>query len=572
MSNSTNIWLTVGSFFSSADVNQTSNQAFNYTNLAPLQGTILTQVDESNDTSNPHPNDHLISKVIIENNKVVRTGGPPVIAVTFDPSVLPNSYSVNPLNTRSKRVSFDLYLPSRNAQFDTEETVDTSSMYGVKVFSLYWLYYTSRDPLSSSDFTVRHSGGNYWLDGLPALDRWYHIDITYDVSTNKTTYTIEDVGNKAVSGDYLSEYFTANPANDSNLIQLYHALNSGYSYYKKNNGIRLANLVFQITDTVSYDIPEFINVHIGSEICRAYSEKPIYTKGSCSYSSLVDPTVIANAVDVDNNGEHLKYSIPIVYENGSVEYITAEHPHVGAIYQNVVCTTVEFNNALNEYVISRNTEYWGISTGNNTGMQIYSELGADGPLGFQGSDTITIEFNMIISGYYYGSGIVYLGSFYNSTGSSSFSFAYRSDTKYITDFVGSNVMQNDTVKLQTSLALDTPYNFKITIHKDINTNTLYAYVYIDNNLVYSGNRLLVNGYDYTNGYFTLGFSNRVYKAKLGGFKITHGQEIKCLNVKRNNNLYYLLASNTGLYPSRLRAKIDGTTYPILLKHDGDTSE
>lgn len=272
MSNSTNIWFTVGSFFSSADVNQTSNQAFNYTNLAPLQGTILTQVDESSDTHNPHPNDHLISKVITENNKVVRTGGPPVIAITFNPSVLPNSYTVNPLNTRSKRVSFDLYLPSRNAQFDTEEAVDTDSVYGVKVFSLYWLSYTSYSSLSSSDFTIRHSGGNYWLNGLPALDRWYHIDITYDISTNKTTYTIEDVGSKEVSGDYLTEYFTVNPANDSNLIQLYHALNSGYSYYKKNNGIRLANLVFQITDTVNYTIPDFTNVHIGNETCRAYED------------------------------------------------------------------------------------------------------------------------------------------------------------------------------------------------------------------------------------------------------------------------------------------------------------
>ena len=316
----------------------------------------------------------------------------------------------------------------------------------------------------------------------------------------------------------------------------------------------------------------FITLNMGGESIRAYSEKPVYTKGSCSYSSLIDPTVIANAVDVNNDGTYLKYSIPIVYENGSVEYITAEHPHVGATDQNVICTNVEFNNALNEYVISRNTEYWNNGT-LNTGMQIYSELGANGPLGFQGSDTITIEFNMIISGYYYGSGIVYLGSFYDSTGSSSFSFAYRSNTKYITDLAGNNVMQNETVKLQTSLALDTPYNFKITIHKDINTSTLYVYIYIDNNLVYSGNITLTgtsNTSNFVNGYFTLGFSNRAYKAKLGGFKVTHGQEIECLNVKHNNNLYYIVCSNNGSYPSHMKAMIDGTTYSILTKHDLDT--
>lgn len=314
----------------------------------------------------------------------------------------------------------------------------------------------------------------------------------------------------------------------------------------------------------------FITLNMGGESIRAYSEKPVYTKGSCSYSSLVDPTVIANAVDVDNNGEHLKYSIPIVYENGSVEYITAEHPHVGAMYQNVVCTNVEFNNVLNEYVISRNTEYWGISTGINTGMQIYSDLGANGPLGFQGSDTITIEFNMIINGYYYGSGLVYIGSFYTGTGNTSVSFAYNSSSKTIGGAFGGNAMSNEPVKLQTSLALETPYNFKIIMHKDINTNTLYAYVYIDNNLVYSGNMLLVSGgNNYTNGYFTLGFTNRVYRAKLGGFKITHGREIKCLNTKYNNNLYYIVCSNNGSYPSHMKAKIDGTTYSILLKQDGD---
>lgn len=317
---------------------------------------------------------------------------------------------------------------------------------------------------------------------------------------------------------------------------------------------------------------EFITLNMGGESIRAYSEKPVYTKGSCSYSSLVDPTVIANAVDVNNDGTYLKYSIPIVYENSSVEYITAEHPHVGATYQNVICTNVEFNNALNEYVISRNTEYWNNGT-TNTGMQIYSELGADGSLGFQGSDTITIEFNMIISGYYYGSGIVYLGSFYNSTGSNSFSFAYNSSNKYITNLSGSNAMGNEPVKLQTSLDLETPYNFKITIHKDINTSTLYAYVYIDNNLVYSGNiALLGNASNYANGYFTLGFSNRAYRAKLGGFKVTHGQKVECLNVKYNNNLYYIVCSNNGSYPSHMKAKIDGTAYSILLKHDGDTSE
>lgn len=316
----------------------------------------------------------------------------------------------------------------------------------------------------------------------------------------------------------------------------------------------------------------FITLNMGGESIRAYSEKPVYTKGSCLYSSLVDPTVIANAVDVNNDGKHLKYSIPIIYENSSTEYITAEHFHVGDTYKNVVCTNVEFNNVLNEYVISKNTEYWNNGTP-NTGMQIYSELGTDGPLGFQGSNTITIEFNMIISGYYYGNGIVYLGSFYNSTGSNSFSFAYSSSNKYITNLAGGKAMGNESVKLQTTLALDTPYNFKIIMHKDINTSTLYAYIYTDNNLVYSGN-VLLTGYssDYANGYFTLGFSNRAYRAKLGGFKVTHGQEIKCLNVKYNNNPYYILCSNNGSYPSHMKAKIDGTTYSILLKHDGDTSE
>lgn len=424
---------------------------------------------------------------------------------------------------------------------------DQSNYWGIQkhIDMGIWLYYSGTEKYIST------------LGSIP-LNTWVHVNIKFTQEGTTTYFRIsKDNGTPA-------EFNIANKDFSINSVSVLGSNTNGHTvrdYYIKNIQIKAKTTV----------IPH-INFHIGNEVCRAYSEKPVYTKGSCSYSSLVDPTVIANAVDVDNNGEHLKYSIPIVYENGSVEYITAEHPHVGAIYQNVVCTNVEFNNALNEYVISRNTEYWGISTGINTGMQIYSELGADGPLGFQGSDTITIEFNMIISGYYYGSGIVYLGSFYNSTGSSSFSFAYRSDTKYITNLSGGNALGNESVKLQTSLALETPYNFKIIMHKDINTNTLYAYVYIDNNLVYSGNTLLVNGGDnYTNGYFTLGFSNRVYRAKLGGFKVTHGREIKCLNVKRNNNLYYLLASNTGSYPSRLRAKIDGTTYPILLKHDEDNT-
>ena len=394
---------------------------------------------------------------------------------------------------------------------------------------------------------------------------WHHLVCTFLKTSESITITLEDT-------NIANSIQTATiPVNDSN-----------YKDFSITNVALLGNEFassscpdcFIKKIRMYYELPvRTLLIHIGNEVCKAYSEKPVYTKSSCSYSSLVDPVVIANAVDVNNDGTYLKYSIPIVYKNGSVEYITAEHPHVGATYRNTICTSVEFNNTLNEYVISKNTEYWDNGTP-NTGMQIYSELGKDGPLSFQGSNTITIEFNMIISGYYYGSGIVYLGSFYNSTGSNSFSFAYRSDTKYITDSAGGNIMQNETVKLQTSLDLNTPYNFKITMHKDINTSTLYVYIYIDNNLVYSGNMSLAgNASNYANGYFKLGFSNRAYKAKLGGFKVTHGQEIECLNVKRNNNLYYLLASNTGLYPSRLRAKIDGITYPILLKHDEDnTSE
>lgn len=46
---------------------------------------------------------------------------------------------------------------------------------------------------------------------------------------------------------------------------------------------------------------------------------------------------------------------------------------------------------------------------------------------------------------------------------------------------------------------------------------------------------------------------------------------KTISIRNNGTTYYLLCSNTGTYPSqKAKAKIGGTTYSILTKHDLDT--
>lgn len=270
----TYVWFTVGEFFSTNDVNKVSSTEYSYENLAPLKGVTLTQMDESSDTYNPHPNAHLSSGVTSSNNVVSRNGGPPSILVDFDPSVLPHDYTAVPLSTRDQQVSFDLYIPSRADGLSTE--VSTNYSNDLVIFKLYWFSFTSYSSASSSYFTVRHSGGNRWISQGITFERWYKVTITYNASTNKTVYDIEGIGSEEVNGNYLDLYFTTISKPSDYLphqIQLYaNAPNTSYNFYKNQTGVKLANLKFKLKDYVSYTVPDFTNVHIGSETCRAYED------------------------------------------------------------------------------------------------------------------------------------------------------------------------------------------------------------------------------------------------------------------------------------------------------------
>lgn len=267
----TYVWFTVGEFFSTNDVNKVSSTAYSYENLAPLQGITLTQMDESSDARNPHPNAHLSSGVTSSDNVVTRNGGPPNILIDFDSSVLPHNYTEAPSNTRDKQVSFDLYLPSRLDGLSIESSNNYSS--GIAIFELYWFRFLSYPNASNTSFDVRYSGGSIYINQNITFERWYKVTITYNASTNITLYEIENIVSQEINGDYLDLYFQPASSNtQAHQIKLCATPNTPYNFYKNQTGVKLANLKFKIKDYISYTVPDFTNVHIGSETCRAYED------------------------------------------------------------------------------------------------------------------------------------------------------------------------------------------------------------------------------------------------------------------------------------------------------------
>ncbi len=237
----------VGRFFSSADVEQTSDSAYNYTNLASINCITLSQVDQSSNSYNPHPNAHLSSGVVSDDSTVYRAGGPSYISSVFNGSNLALPLSELSLANRNKRVSFRLYIPSSAALALSNETTT-----GIGYSELYYIggrfvLDIDNDRHNYITYRISHSGGTVYPGVNFTFDEWHKIVITYDVDSDNTVYCIDDDENQtySIGGDYLINYWFSSTG-----IQLYSQDNALRANYFNYNDLKLADLVYELTDLV----------------------------------------------------------------------------------------------------------------------------------------------------------------------------------------------------------------------------------------------------------------------------------------------------------------------------------
>lgn len=249
-------WITVGSFFSSADVGATSATDYRYVNKVTNGGIIAEQKYVSN-SNNPHPDANLSSHVFLDDGVFYRKGGPFDIVFWLDTSnnALVHTLSELPLTDRNCKVSFDLYIPS---YLDTlnDETSTTHSAWSESPFTLPWVTMETNTK-KVTGFTIRYSGGVVkWADENPTPNAWHHLEIYYDHTAKKTNYIIDGVQtNGKGSANNIATFF-ANSKTGGAAIKMYCNSNSLRDCYMRENGLKLANLVIACTDYVDSDPPE----------------------------------------------------------------------------------------------------------------------------------------------------------------------------------------------------------------------------------------------------------------------------------------------------------------------------
>lgn len=388
---------------------------------------------------------------------------------------------------------------------------------------------------------------------------WHHILCTFQKTSENITITLED------TNDASSIRTATIPVNDSN-----------YRDYSITNVALLGNEntssscpdCFVKKIRMYYELPvRTLLVHIGNEICKAYSELPeeyaSTLKGTINFEHLLTAEGVLN----DNN--IYEYTIPldnaidksiIFMPTGRNELITKYH-------------SILYDNSFNDYVLYDKLY--------NSHYRICFFPKEMDTLGTDNIKRICIEFKVSVTNWN-GSNLFFLISLggedpANNGTSNALRLCCNNMGKIVDESSNNPMTTNIFNQNDLNIALNTIY--KITVYAEINflKNELKVKVYIDNNLRYTGTS--------TPSTFSIGtdmcffykqWLSTTTQTKRGSINIYSGYPNtwhRKLNVKHNNNLYYLLASNTGLYPSRLRAKIDGITYPILLKHDEDnTSE
>lgn len=331
-----------------------------------------------------------------------------------------------------------------------------------------------------------------------------------------------------------------------------------------------------------------IKINSGNEQLKAYTVLPDeYTskvKARISFKGIVDNDIEPVLMGTDND-PYNKYIIPDEFNSNLTANLCSGHSYYDRYTNPSAFYSVHYDATFNDYVYEKTSGY--DNSGHLTGMSIDTVI--PNYFGLKNSENkLCIEFTKAItawqiSPYTAANYMIYLvtatrndppdGNYYSDL------VIYCTNEGFIKDERGNNLLnaiQTSHAQEAFNIELNVPYKFTVYLEFKPIIRRIICKVFINNQWRYTGilDQDTANlGLDCA---FCINERNAAdqTKFKLGTVSIYDGYPSNWhekLNVKYNNNLYYLLCSSTGLYPSRLRAKIDGTTYPILLKHDEDNT-
>lgn len=330
-------------------------------------------------------------------------------------------------------------------------------------------------------------------------------------------------------------------------------------------------------------------VHIGNEVCKAYSELPeVETKGVLNWQG------VENLLTTSAGKTPITATIPLQgVSNSSINFKANWYTNSTDVLSQNVFGFV-YDEDIQEYVFSQLKYYiddrepryafyateadvWGINANQNTLTLEYkfkiTNIKADryNPntpadkvclLNFDCTSDPTDQANF---------SDIYLYSDGTIAGTAKTSAICSTETQYASNFT----LEQGVVYKVTFIATRNPI-----------INTSYAYdtyiytyeVYINDVLFYKGVHPVsatIDNLEEGSLYFSF---NTTYEKRLlkniGAIRVWAGRphdKYKQIKIKKDNITYSLLASIGSIYPSQYaKAKIDGTTYSILTKHDLDT--
>lgn len=410
---------------------------------------------------------------------------------------------------------------------------------------------------------------------------WHHLICTFLKTSENATITLKDTNSN------YSETITI-PVNDSN-----------YKDFTVTNVALLGNEFansscpecFIKNIRMYYELPvRTLSVHIGNEICKAYSELPeVETKGTLNWQGVENLLTISN----NTGGTPITATIPLQGVANASVYFNADWYSNSADPLSKNVFSFIYDEDIQEYVLSqlkyevdyRSPSYtiyasvadvWGINANQNTLTLEYkfkiTNIKADryNPntpadkvclLNFDCTSDPTDQANFS-SIYLYSDGII--------ASTTKTSAICSTETQYASNFT----LEQGVVYKVTFIATRNPI-----INTSYVYNTyIYTYeVYINDVLFYKGVHPVyttIHTLEEGSFYFLFGSYYDSYLLKnVGTIRVWAGRphdKYKQIKIKKDNTTYSLLASPGSIYPSQYaKAKIDGITYPILLKHDED---
>jgi len=346
----------------------------------------------------------------------------------------------------------------------------------------------------------------------------------------------------------------------------------------------------------------YINVHVGNEVCRAYSVLPDAPESK----GILDWEVVANTPFTStNNRTPLYINVPLQgVSNSTVRlrlnwtmFSGAYIPEIGYVNDDISEKIFEiaYDEDIGEYALIHSKLL------TNAGYSTYFDiraLNAD-VWGFTSEyDTLTVEYKFKITNMYANrydpttpAKCVELINFDHTsdpTDNANSSNIYLYPDGHIASWSNSTICKTETQYAENfTLEANTVYKVTIIVTRGTtqvpfdqynNTYPVTYEIYINNTLFYTGyipKVHTVNTLEEGSFYFSPDSYEGNLIKNIGSIKAYWGRPglppFKKISLSRNGTNYYLLASNQGAYPSeRFKAKIDGITYPVLLKHDLDT--